>query len=74
MKKTLAISTIAIVNITFLFGVFANLLIYGRSFNELIHLPFEHFFSPDPVANTTILCSVLGLIAFNLNLILNRKK
>ena len=74
MKKTLEISTIVVVNITFLFGVFANLLIYGRSFNDFINLHIEHFFKPDPIANITIVCSLIGLIVFNLNLIVNLKK
>lgn len=74
MKKTLAISTIVVVNLTFLFGIFANLLIYGRSFNDFLNLHIEHFFKPDPVANITIFCSVIGLIVFNCNLIINRKK
>lgn len=74
MKKTLAISTIVLVNITFLFGIFANLLIYGRSFNDFINLHIEHFFKPDPVANITIFCSFIGLIVFNLNQIINCKK
>lgn len=74
MKKLLSITTAIVINLTLLFGVVANLLIWGLSLSEILNRPFEMLFTPSVENNITLVCSLLGLILFNANLITNRKK
>ena len=74
MKKLLSITTAIVINLTLLFGVVANMLIWGLSLSEILNRPFEMLFTPDPVRNITLVLSLLGLILYNTKLITNRKK
>lgn len=73
MKKALSITTTVIINLTLLFGVVANMLIWGPP-SEILSKPFEMLFTPDPVRNITLVFSLIGLILYNTNLVVNRKK
>lgn len=73
MKKVLSITTAIVINLTLLFGVVANLCIWGPP-SEVFSQPIEMLFTPDPVCNIILVLSVIGLILYNAKLIVNRKK
>jgi hypothetical protein len=73
MKKSLSIATAVIVNVTLLTVLINTFNPFQRTIGFLITRP-EWFFSPKPVYNIILIGSFLGLIIFNLNLVLNRKK
>ena len=73
MKKFLSISSAVSVNLV-LGRVFYSLFNpFDFKFWDLLIRP-EFWFSPDPVYNILMILSFVGLITFNLNLLLNRKK
>jgi|688.fasta_scaffold76282_2 hypothetical protein len=73
MKKLLSIATAIVINLTLLFGVVGNMLIWGPP-SEILNKPFEMLFTPDPSDNITLVLSLVGLILYNTNLVVNRKK
>ena len=72
MKKILSIASFLIVNVTLFVAFLETFNPFQRNIGFLITRP-EFFFSPSPVYNIIMTGSMFGLIAFNLNLILNRK-
>jgi hypothetical protein len=73
MKKFLSIANVVIINITLIIA-FINLVNpFDRTFWFMLTHP-EWFFSPSIDYNILMIGSFLGLITFNLNLLLNRKK
>jgi hypothetical protein len=73
MKKFLSISSAVIVNITLLVTFIKLVNPFDCTYWFMLTHP-EFFFSPSVDYNIVMVGSFLGLIAFNLNLLLNRKK
>jgi hypothetical protein len=73
MKKSLSIASAVIVNVTLLTALINLFNPFNRDLGFLITRP-DWLFSPSPDYNIVLVGSFLGLIVFNLNLLLNRKK
>ncbi len=73
MKKFLSISSVVIVNLVLGYVFWRLFNPFDLTFTEFFTRRVEFWFSPDPVYNILMILSFVGLITFNLNLLLNRK-
>jgi hypothetical protein len=74
MKKFLSVTNLVIVNLV-LGYVFLRLFNpFKLTFIEFFTRRIEYWFSPSPDYNILMVGSLIGLITFNLSLLLNRKK
>ena len=55
-------------NVTLLFTFLTTFNMHNFSLKSILHRP-ENMFSPDPVFNTMMIGSFIGLIVFNIRLI-----
>jgi hypothetical protein len=74
MKKLVSITSFISVNIILILLILELFNPLGLDLTGITYLNISSYFSSDPVINILMILSFLGLITFNLNLLLNRKK
>ncbi len=73
MKKLVFITSFISVNIILILLIHELFNPLSLDLTGITYLNISSYFSSDPVINILMILSFLGLITFNLNLLLNRK-